>query len=73
MADNTRDTVVVERGNNGMGIFVALAAIVLVAIAAYFVVNQTRNDNARTDAVTAAAKDVGDTAKKAGDSLNPDK
>lgn len=73
MAQERRETVVVERGNNGAGLLIGLALVILLAIAGYFVINQTRNDNARTDAVSAAAKDVSDTARKAGDAVDPDK
>ncbi len=66
MADNQPNTVVVERSGNGTGLLIGLALVVLLAIAAYFVINQTNNDNVRTDAVAAAAKDVGDSAKQAG-------
>ena len=67
MADNSPNTVVVERRSTGAGLLIGLALIIAVAIGAYFLLNQSRNDNLRTDAVTAAAKDVGDSAKKAGD------
>lgn len=72
MAQEPRETVVVDRGN-GMGVFIGLALVILLAIAAYFVINQTKNDNARTDAVAGAARDVSDTAKKAGDAIDPEK
>ena len=72
MAQEPRETVVVERGN-GTSILIALVLVVLLAIAAYFVINQSRNDTIRTDAIAGAAKDVGDTAKKAGDAIDPKK
>lgn len=66
MADNQPNTVVVERSGNGTGLMIGLALVILLAIAGYFVLNQTNNDNLRTDAVTSAAKDVGDSAEQAG-------
>lgn len=73
MANEQPGTVVVERGGNGMALIIGLALVVLLAIGAYFVMNQTRNDTIRTDAVAGAAKDVGDTARKVGDSVDPNK
>lgn len=73
MANEQPGTVVVERGGNGMTFVIGLALVVLLAIGAWFLMNQTRNDNIRTDAVAGAAKDVGDTARKVGDAVDPDK
>ncbi len=77
MADKQPNTVVVERSGNGSGLMIGLALVILLAIAGYFVLNQTNNDNLRTDAVTSAAKDVGDSAKQAGGAVekavDPDK
>lgn len=67
------NTTIVERRGSGAGVLIGVALIVLVAIAAYFVIVQNRNDTVRTDAVAGAAKQVGDTAKKAGDAITPDK
>ncbi len=67
MADNGRDTVVIERRNNGAGLLIGLALILAVAVGAFFLLNQSRNDNIRTDAVTSAAKTVDANAQKVGD------
>ncbi|OYY72328.1 hypothetical protein [Sphingomonas sp. 28-63-12] len=70
MADNEPNTVIVERRSSGTGLIIGVILILLVAVAAYFVVNQTRNDNLRTDAISSAAQDVGDSAKKVGDAAD---
>ncbi|MBX9815705.1 MAG: hypothetical protein A4S12_02635 [Proteobacteria bacterium SG_bin5] len=60
--------VVVER-RGGAGMLIGLAVLLLVAVVAYFLITQSRNDTRRTDAVTSAAEQVGDSAKKAGDAV----
>lgn len=73
MADNVTDTphtTVIERRSSGGTVLIALILLLAVAIGAFFLFNQGRNDNLRTDAVTSAAKDVGDSAKKVGDSAS---
>jgi len=77
-------TTYVDRGGGpGMaGFIVGLAVLALVAIIAFFLVNQNRNDALRTDAVTSAAssvagstagaaKDVGNAANNAAGPVNP--
>jgi len=67
---NERETVVVERGGgSGAGILIGVALLILVAIGAYFVINQNRNEAVKTEAVTEAARSVGDAADKAGDAI----
>ena len=71
---------VIERdvgGGPGVGgVILGVAVLALVAIIAFFLLNQSRNDNMRTDAVTgaassvahstdSAAKSVGDAAQRA--------
>lgn len=77
MADNEPNTVIVERRGTGMGLLIGIVAILLVVVVAYFVISQNRNDALRTEAVTSAAQDVGDSAKKVGDAaekaVDPDK
>lgn len=72
MADDrvteTPHTTVIERRGGGSGILIAIVLLIGVAIGAYFLINQSNNDNLRTDAITSAAKDVGDSAAKVGDS-----
>jgi hypothetical protein len=71
-------TTYVDRGGAGMGGWVVgLAVLALVAIIAFFLVNQTRNDALRTDAVTSAASSIADStagaAKDVGAAANPNK
>ena len=74
MADDrvteTPHTTVIERRGSGAGLLIGIAVLLLVAVVAFFLFNQGRNDSIRTDAVTKAAKDVGDSAKKAGDAVD---
>jgi hypothetical protein len=44
--------------------------LILVVVGAWFLINQNRNDAIKTDAVSSAAKSVGDTADKAGDAID---
>lgn len=71
MADNYdpphNTTTVIERRGSGAGMLIGLVAIILVALVAYFLITQNRNDAIRTDALRQAAKDVGAGAQKAGD------
>jgi len=62
-------TTIIERRGSGGGLLIGLAVLVAVIVAAYFMLNQANNDNARTGAVTSAAKSVGDAADKAGDAV----
>lgn len=71
-----RTTIIERRSGGGTGIILAVALLVAVAVGAYFLLNNSRNDNLKTDAVTTAAGSVGDaadrvgdTAKKAGDAV----
>ena len=63
----TPHTTVIERRGSGAGILIGLVLLVAVIIGGFYLFNQSANDNRRTDAVTQAAKDVGDGAQKAGD------
>jgi uncharacterized iron-regulated membrane protein len=63
----TPHTTVIERRGSGAGILIGLVLLVAVIIGGFYLFNQSVNDNRRTDAVTQAAKDVGDGAQKAGD------
>lgn len=66
MADrDAPKTTVVERGGNGGMILIGIALLIAVLAGTYFLVNQGRNDNARTDAVTQTADKIGDAAKDA--------
>jgi hypothetical protein len=57
----------VDRGGSGVGgVIIGIAVLALVAIVAFFLVTQTRNDNLRTSAVTGAAHSVGSAADSVG-------
>jgi uncharacterized protein HemX len=64
---DTPHTTVIERRGSGAGILIGLVLLVAVIIGGFYLFNQSANDNRRTDAVTQAAKDVGDGAQKTGD------
>jgi hypothetical protein len=59
-------TIVERRGGSGAGLLIGLAVLVLVVIGALYLINQNSRENAKTDAVTSVAKDVGDAAKDVG-------
>ncbi|MDV3457029.1 hypothetical protein RZN05_08550 [Sphingomonas sp. HF-S4] len=60
-------TVVVERrGGSGGALLIGLAVLVLVVLGGLYLVNQNQRENVKTDAITSAAKDVGDAAKDVG-------
>lgn len=49
----------IERGGSGAGgVLIGIAVLALVAIIAFFLLNQSRNDDLRTSAVTGAASSV---------------
>ncbi|MBB4839434.1 hypothetical protein HNP52_002503 [Sphingomonas kyeonggiensis] len=60
-------TVVVERGGSGAGLLIGFVLLIAVVIGAVYLFNQNNRENAKTDAVTQAAKDVGGAAKDVGD------
>ena len=70
VTDTPHTTVIERRGGGGAAIFIGLVLLIAVAIGAFYLFNKSQNDNLRTDAVTSAAKDVGDSAKKVGDSAS---
>ena len=59
-------TTVIERRGNGAGLLIGLAVLVLVVIGALYLINQNNREAVKTDAVTSAAKSVGDAAKDVG-------
>ena len=63
----TPHTTVIERRGSGAGILIGLVLLVAVIIGGFYLFNQSNNENRKTDAITQAAKDVGDGAQKAGD------
>lgn len=64
----TPHTTVIERRGGGAAWLIGLILLIAVAAGAFYLFNKGKNDNLRTDAITGAAKDVGDSAKKIGDS-----
>ncbi|THD81115.1 MAG: hypothetical protein E7812_05280 [Phenylobacterium sp.] len=67
-------TTVVERGGSGLGgVIIGIAVLALVAIVAFFLLTQTRNDNLRTSAVTGAASSVGHAADSVAGAVTPKK
>jgi len=65
-SDGSTDRVYVDRGGSGVGgVIIGIAVLALVAIIAFFLLNQSRNDNLRTQAVTGAASSVADSASSA--------
>lgn len=74
MVDDGRrdhDTVIVERsGGSGAGLLIGLAVLVVVCIAAYFLVIQSNSTVSKNNAITGAAKSVESTADKAGSAID---
>jgi hypothetical protein len=74
-------TTYVDRGGSGVGgVLIGIAVLALVAIVAFFLMTQNRNDTLRTSAVTGAASSVshaadsvGNAASNAANSANPSK
>jgi hypothetical protein len=74
--DGTRERVVerdgggttyVDRGGRGVGgVIIGIAVLALVAIIAFFLLSQNRNDTLRTSAVTGAASSVSHAADSVG-------
>ena len=63
-------TTYVDRGGSGVGgVIIGIAVLALVAIVAFFLLTQSRNDNLRTSAVTGAASSVAGSASRAADSV----
>jgi lipid-binding SYLF domain-containing protein len=71
----------VDRGGSGVGgVIIGIAVLALVAIVAFFLITQNRNDSLRTSAVTGAASsvshaadNVGNAASNAANSATPSK
>lgn len=68
--DGGTTTVVERSGGGGAGILIAFVLLLAVLIGGYFLLNQSRNDNLKTNAITHAADSVGGAAKKAGDAVD---
>lgn len=68
VTETPRTTVIERRG--GGGILIAVVLLIAVAVGAFYLYNRSRNENLKTDAITGAARDVGDSAKKVGDAAD---
>ena len=63
-------TTIIERRGGGGGLLIGLAVLILVAVGAWYMISQQKNEAVKTDAVSSAAKSVGDTADKAGEAID---
>ena len=67
---NGEGTTYVDRGGSGVGgVIIGVAVLALVAIIAFFLLSQSRNDTLRTEAVTGAASSVAESASGAAQSV----
>lgn len=63
--DERPTTMIIEKGGNGPGwAIVALLFLAVLMVGAYLMIS---NDNRETDAITGAARQVGDAAQQVGD------
>lgn len=59
-------TTYVDRGGSGFGsVLIGIAILAMVAVIAFFLLNQNRNDAIRTNAVTSAASSIADSTASA--------
>jgi hypothetical protein len=62
----TPHTTVIERRGGGGGMLIGLAVLLAVIVGAYLLLVRNDSEVAKNNAITSAAKSVGDTADKAG-------
>ena len=63
-------TTYVDKGGSGLGgVIIGIAVLALVAIVAFFLLQQNHNDTLRTNAVTGAASSVADSVGNAADNV----
>lgn len=62
-------TTVIEKRGGGAGVVIGIIALVAVALLAWFLFAQNRNDTVRTEAVSGAASSVADSVDKAADKV----
>jgi TRAP-type C4-dicarboxylate transport system substrate-binding protein len=67
VVERAPQTTIIEKRGSGMGVVIGILVLVAIALLAWFLFAQNRNDTVRTDAVTGAAQSVGDAAGKVGD------
>lgn len=64
-------TTYADRGGSGVGgVIIGIAVLALVAVIAFFLLGQNRNDTLRTSAITGAASSVSHAANSVGDAAN---
>lgn len=64
-------TTYVDRGGSGVGgVIIGIAVLALVAVVAFFLLGQSRNDTLRTNAVTGAAHSVSHAANSVGNAAS---
>ena len=64
-------TTYVDRGGSGFGgVIIGIAVLALVAIVAFFLIGQNRNESLRTSAITGAAHSVSGAADSVGNAAN---
>jgi hypothetical protein len=68
----TTHTTVIERRGGGAGWMIAIILLAAFVVGGLYLVNQSRNDNAKTSAITSAAKSVGGAADKVGSTVSGD-
>ena len=66
----TPHTTIIEKRGGGGGMLIGLALLIAVLIGGYYLYTKNQSDSRKNDAISAAAKDVGDTAKKTGDAIS---
>lgn len=67
------ETTIIESSRGGMGVggvIIGIAVLALVAIIAFFLLNQSQNDAIRTDAVSNAASSVSGAAQSVGNAAD---
>jgi hypothetical protein len=66
----TPHTTVIERRGSGGGLLIGLAVLIVVAVAAYFLVVRGDSEAVKDNAIAGAAKSVERTADKAGAAID---
>lgn len=66
----TPHTTVIERRGGGSGLLIGLAVLIVVCVAAYFLVMRSDSESAKNNAIAGAAKSVESTADKAGAAID---
>jgi hypothetical protein len=67
IVEHPATTVIETRKGGGAGIIIGIILAILVAVAVYFIAVNTGNEARESDAVSEAARDVGQAAESVGD------